>query len=112
MVFPLLNMTIKGAIWYQGEANAGKNPSPSLLSLPLSPSLSPPLPLSPSPPLSLPHLSPSLPSPSLSPSPLLSLSPSLSSSLRLPLSYYMNTDIAVEVVSCVHKLCEFFSLTP
>jgi sialate O-acetylesterase len=24
MINPLLNMTIKGAIWYQGEANAGK----------------------------------------------------------------------------------------
>ena len=23
MIYPLLNMTIKGAIWYQGEANAG-----------------------------------------------------------------------------------------
>ena len=24
MIHPLLNMTIKGAIWYQGEANAGE----------------------------------------------------------------------------------------
>ena len=24
MIFPFLNMTIKGAIWYQGEANAGE----------------------------------------------------------------------------------------
>ena len=23
MIYPFLNMTIKGAIWYQGEANAG-----------------------------------------------------------------------------------------
>ena len=23
MIFPFLNMTIKGAVWYQGEANAG-----------------------------------------------------------------------------------------
>lgn len=26
MIFPFLNMTIKGAIWYQGEANAGALP--------------------------------------------------------------------------------------
>ena len=25
MIYPFLNMTIKGAIWYQGESNAGKN---------------------------------------------------------------------------------------
>ena len=25
MIYPFLNMTIKGAIWYQGEANAGKS---------------------------------------------------------------------------------------
>ncbi len=24
MIYPFLNMTIKGAIWYQGEANASK----------------------------------------------------------------------------------------
>ena len=24
MIYPFLNMTIKGAIWYQGESNAGK----------------------------------------------------------------------------------------
>ena len=23
MIYPFLNMTIKGAVWYQGEANAG-----------------------------------------------------------------------------------------
>jgi len=23
MIYPFLNMTIKGAIWYQGESNAG-----------------------------------------------------------------------------------------
>ena len=31
MIYPLLNMTIKGAVWYQGEANAGKQ-LPRLLS--------------------------------------------------------------------------------
>ena len=24
MIYPLLNMTIKGAVWYQGESNSGK----------------------------------------------------------------------------------------
>ena len=24
MIYPFLNMTIKGAIWYQGESNAGE----------------------------------------------------------------------------------------
>ena len=24
MIYPFLNMTIKGAIWYQGESNAGR----------------------------------------------------------------------------------------
>ena len=24
MIYPFLNMTIKGAVWYQGEANAGR----------------------------------------------------------------------------------------
>ena len=27
MIYPLLNMTIKGAIWYQGEANSRKTDS-------------------------------------------------------------------------------------
>ena len=27
MIYPFLNMTIKGAIWYQGEANASKHNS-------------------------------------------------------------------------------------
>lgn len=31
MIFPFLNMTIKGAIWYQGEANAGDCPPSSTL---------------------------------------------------------------------------------
>jgi len=25
MIYPFLNMAIKGAIWYQGEANAGRS---------------------------------------------------------------------------------------
>ena len=25
MIYPFLNMTIKGAIWYQGESNAGED---------------------------------------------------------------------------------------
>ena len=36
MIYPFLNMTIKGAVWYQGEANAGKLPpslSPTILKL-------------------------------------------------------------------------------
>lgn len=43
MIHPFLNMTIKGAVWYQGEANAGtpqlSSPSPATLHHSLSLSL-------------------------------------------------------------------------